>query len=93
MKEYLKSSEEILREQNSTEHGITEEEAARRAEQYGKNKLIEAKQISLLQRFLKQLADPMIIILIAAAVVSGNNGCICRGIFYGCYYYSDCGAD
>ena len=71
MKEYLKSSEEILREQNSTEHGITEEEAARRAAQYGKNKLIEAKQISLLQRFLKQLADPMIIILIAAAVVSG----------------------
>ncbi len=71
MKEYLKSSEEILREQNSTEHGITEEEAARRADQYGKNKLIEAKQISLLQRFLKQLADPMIIILIAAAVVSG----------------------
>ena len=71
MKEYLKSSEEILREQNSTEHGITEEEAARRVAQYGKNKLIEAKQISLLQRFLKQLADPMIIILIAAAVVSG----------------------
>lgn len=71
MKEYLQSREEVLRTLSSTPEGLTGEEALKREGEYGKNKLAEAKKISLLQRFLKQLADPMIIILIAAAVVSG----------------------
>ena len=71
MKEYLQSREEVLMEQNSTQDGLTGEEAAKREEKYGKNKLAEAKQVSVIQRFLHQLADPMIIILIVAAVISG----------------------
>lgn len=71
MKEYLKSREEVMKELKTGEKGLTENEAAARLAQYGKNKLEEGKKTTLLQRFLSQLADPMIIILIAAAVVSG----------------------
>lgn len=71
MKEYLQSVEEILGAQNASENGLTGQEAEKRMGQYGPNKLIEARKVSLLRRFLSQLADPMIIVLIAAAVVSG----------------------
>ena len=47
--------------------GLSQEECLRRQEKYGKNKLVEAKKETILQRFLKQLADPMIIILLVAA--------------------------
>lgn len=71
MKEYLRSMQEVLKEQKvQGESGLTGAEAARRLEANGKNKLVEPKKTSLLARFMKQLADPMIIILIAAAVVS-----------------------
>lgn len=71
MKEYLQSREEVLAAQDSTEEGLSGTEALKREGEYGKNKLAEGKQISIAQRFLQQLADPMIIILIAAAVISG----------------------
>lgn len=71
MKEYLSSVEDVLREQNSSEQGLSSQEAEKRLEQYGKNKLKEGKKASLLERFLKELADPMIIILIVAATISG----------------------
>ena len=70
MKAYLETYDTVLKEQNSDFNGISSQEAGRRLEQFGKNRLKEGKQKTLLQRFLKQLADPMIIILIAAAVVS-----------------------
>lgn len=71
MQEYLKSAEEVLREQAVTKEGLTKEEAAERLEKYGKNKLREGKKEFLILRFLKQLKNPMILILIAAAVISG----------------------
>lgn len=71
MREYLRSKEEVIAEQNSTAQGLTAAEAEKRLEQNGKNKLVEGKKVTILERFLKQLADPMIIILIVAAVVSG----------------------
>lgn len=71
MKEYLQKAEEVLKAQKVTEMGLTTEEAERRLSTNGKNKLEEGKRESLLSRFFKQLADPMILILIAAAAVSG----------------------
>ncbi len=71
MKEYLKPSVEVLEETRSSENGISAEEAARRLEQDGKNKLIEAKGESIVHKFLKQLAEPMTVILLVAAIVSG----------------------
>ncbi len=71
LKEYLSKYQDVLKEHQTTEHGLTEAEAQAREAKYGKNKLAEGKKATLLQRFLGELADPMIIILIAAAVVSG----------------------
>ena len=58
MKEYLSSAEEVLQEQNSSPEGLSSQEAAKRLEQYGPNKLKEGKKVSLLRRFLEELADP-----------------------------------
>lgn len=71
MKEYLSSIKEVLTEVKSSQEGLSQAEATKRLEENGKNKLAEGKKISLLQRFLSQLKDPMTIILIAAAIVSG----------------------
>ena len=71
MKAYLESCDEVLKQQGSDAAGLSSAEAAKRLEQYGYNKLQEGKKKSLLERFLGELADPMIIILIVAAVISG----------------------
>lgn len=70
MKYYLESSSEVFGEVKSTENGLTSEQARRSSAETGKNKLAEGKKTPLILRFLSQFADPMIIILIAAAVIS-----------------------
>ncbi|MBQ3588689.1 MAG: cation-translocating P-type ATPase [Oscillospiraceae bacterium] len=54
-----------------TESGLSQAEAADRLAKYGPNKLKEGEKESLISKFLHQLADPMTIILIVAAVISG----------------------
>lgn len=71
MKAYLESSEAVLKAQNTSPEGLTMAEAERRLAEYGPNKLQEGKKKSLLLRFLTELADPMTLILIAAAIISG----------------------
>ncbi len=71
MKEYLKQSKDVLRELSVSESGLSSAEAEKRLAENGKNKLAEGKKESMLHRFFKQLAEPMTIILIVAAVVSG----------------------
>ncbi|MCI5885668.1 MAG: calcium-translocating P-type ATPase, PMCA-type [Clostridiales bacterium] len=71
MKYYLKSIDETFNETASASGGLSADEAEVRLEKNGRNKLAEAKKDSLFKRFMMQLADPMIIILIAAAVISG----------------------
>ncbi len=73
-KEYCLSTRDVLQELGSGPQGISSAEAAKRLEQYGPNKLKEAKKISLAQRFLNQLKDPMLIILMIAALVSALTG-------------------
>ena len=75
-KTYTQSSEEVLQDLGVTAEGLSTEEAQRRLEKYGKNKLKEAEKPSLLQRFLAQLKDPMLIILMIAAGVSALTGVI-----------------
>lgn len=70
MKEYLKTKDDVLAEVKSGQSGLSSAEASTRLAQNGKNKLAEGKKDSLIKRFLSQLADPMIIILIVAAVIS-----------------------
>ncbi len=71
MKHYMHSIDEVLKNTESNENGLTEQQAQDRLNSNGKNKLAESEKESLVHRFLKQLADPMIIILIVAAAVSG----------------------
>lgn len=71
MKFYLENTDTVLKEINSDKNGLSSETAAKNLEKYGKNKLDEGKKVTVFQRFLKELANPMIIILIIAAAVSG----------------------
>ena len=70
MKEYQKSVEDVLGEYNTSRNGLTASEAGARLQKNGPNQLDQAKKVPLIVRFLQQLADPMIIILLVAAVVS-----------------------
>ena len=72
MKHYLQSTNEVLSAVASSKDGLSGAEAEKRLEQNGKNKLVEGKKESLLHRFLKQLAEPMTIILIVAAAISAG---------------------
>ncbi len=71
MKFYSETHEEVLAEVQSTKNGLSREEAEKRLEANGKNRLASAPKKSIFRRFLEQLADPMIIILLVAAVISG----------------------
>ena len=71
MKFYLQEKEAVLGELKTEAGGLNSAEAAARLEKYGKNKLAAAKGKSLIARFFEQLRDPMIIILLAAALISG----------------------
>ena len=63
----VREVEEIL---STSERGLSDEEAARRLEQYGKNDLRQKKPKSILKMLWEQVSDVMVLILIAAAVFS-----------------------
>ncbi len=67
LKHYLEDSKTVLDELKTTENGLSSEEAAKRLEKNGKNKLDEAEKETLFKKFISSLADPMIIMLIVAA--------------------------
>ena len=72
---YLSESREVVSSQaTDAERGLTAQEASARLEKFGLNKLAEGKKTPLWRRFLDQLADPMIIMLIVAAAISAAVG-------------------
>ncbi|MCL2023031.1 MAG: calcium-translocating P-type ATPase, PMCA-type [Oscillospiraceae bacterium] len=70
MKHYLEKISAVFSHVKSAELGLKSAEAVRRLEKYGKNKLDEPPRESLLKRFFSQMTDPMIIILLVAALLS-----------------------
>ena len=74
MKHYLEKTETVFASLDSSRDGLEPEKAQANLETYGYNKLAEGKKKSLIARLLGQLADPMILILLAAAIVSGIVG-------------------
>ena len=70
MKFYTDSVEDTLRETAATADGLSSAEAEKRLAANGKNRLKEQKKDSIIKRFFKQMADPMIIILLVAAAIS-----------------------
>ena len=69
-KTYTQSAEEVLRNLGVGAEGLTSAQAQERLAKYGPNKLKEAEKPTLFQRFIAQLKDPMLIILMIAAAVS-----------------------
>jgi len=74
---YTQKPEELLKELATDAHkGLTADEVLSRKEKYGINKLREKKKKTTMQRFFDQFKDVMILILIAAAVVSFTVICL-----------------
>ena len=71
---HQKSDEETLAELRSSRSGITADEAQERLTKYGPNELVEKKKKTLFMMFLGQFSDFMILVLIAAAIISGIIG-------------------
>ena len=77
MREYLAASSDVLAEQGSSaERGLGSAEATARLAKFGPNKLKEEEKTPLWIRFFQQMADPMVIMLIAAAAISALTGFI-----------------
>lgn len=72
MRFYCKSEVEVLKALNASENGLSQTEAETRLQTIGKNRLEAAKGKSLVRRLVEQLSDPMILILLAAAAISGG---------------------
>ncbi len=71
---YNKTKEEVLRQYHCTESGLTNEEALLRLQKYGPNAIQEGKKKSTFMVFLEQFKDFLVIILIAAALISAFLG-------------------
>jgi len=71
LKEYLSEISKVLQDLGSSENGLTESEAKARIEKHGPNRLAEGKKTPTWRRFLEELCDPMIIMLLVAAAISG----------------------
>ena len=68
-KYYLEKNEEVFKSLNTSENGLSSDEAFKRLEKNGKNKLKEADKETMFQKFLGSISDPMIIMLLAAAAL------------------------
>lgn len=71
---YNKSSEEVLKEFESSTDGLSEAQVTDHREKYGENKLQEKKKKSTLLVFAEQFKDLLVIILIVAALISIATG-------------------
>ena len=71
---HLMSVEAVVEALNTSRQGINAEEARRRLATHGPNMLTEGRRRSPLRMFLDQFTDFMILVLLAAAVVSGLIG-------------------
>ncbi|MBQ1586242.1 MAG: ATPase, partial [Ruminococcus sp.] len=71
---YQKTGEEALKHFDVTTDGLSSEQAAEQLKKDGKNVLAEGKKKTVLQVFLGQFADLLVLILIAAAIVSMFSG-------------------
>ena len=73
-KTYTQSAAQVLEDLGVGAEGLSSAQAQERLAKYGPNKLKEGEKPTLLQRFLTQLKDPMLIILLIAAGVSALTG-------------------
>ena len=67
---YMVSSEEVLDSLSSSPHGLSQTEVSLRIEKYGRNTLPKAKLPNVAVVFLNQFKNPLVYVLVAAAVLS-----------------------
>lgn len=63
--------EEVYRDYQTSEDGLSDAEAAKRLKEYGKNELRQSPPKSVGKMFFEQLTDVMVLILLGAALLSG----------------------
>lgn len=80
MKFYLEQTDSVFSQVKSSESGLSSSEAEKRLSENGKNKLKEGKKKSIFSRVMAQLSDPMIIILIVAAIISAATDWVENGV-------------
>ncbi len=74
---HVATGEEVVREYASDfTRGLTDAQVEEKRGQFGENKLREKKKKTMLQRFFDQFKDVMILILIAAAIISFGIACV-----------------
>ena len=69
MNYYLENTEQVLWELNTSEQGLSSKEAAQRLQKNGKNLLKQEEKRSTWRKFLDSITDPMILMLLGAALV------------------------
>ncbi|WP_373774089.1 cation-translocating P-type ATPase [Streptococcus ferus] len=67
---YMQSKESVLEAVEASKKGLTTEQASQRLSEFGRNELDEGEKKTLIQKFLDQFKDLMIIILLVAAGLS-----------------------
>ena len=67
---YQASVQEVMKKLDVTQYGLTDYEVRGRLKKYGYNELKEGKQKNIFQVFIEQFQDFLVLILIAAAIVS-----------------------
>ena len=82
MEHYRENSDTILQNLGSSASGLLDDECQKRLLAYGKNELTTAKRKGWLRRFANQLMNPMLLILIAASIVSLGIAILGKGGFH-----------
>jgi len=67
---YTITRKETLATQHSSPQGLTQADASKRLERYGRNTLPESKAPGVVKVFVCQFASPLIYVLVAAAILS-----------------------
>ncbi|MCC5896166.1 MAG: calcium-translocating P-type ATPase, PMCA-type [Alkalibacterium sp.] len=66
---YKKTSEDVLKELNSSSEGLSNEEVSQRLETYGLNEIAQKDKRSIFSLFVESFKDPMVIVLLIVAII------------------------
>ncbi|MBC2576060.1 cation-translocating P-type ATPase [Peptostreptococcus canis] len=79
-KYYLMEKLEVLKELNTDDLGLSSDEAKKRLDKYGKNEIKEKESDPIWKIFLDSFKDPMVIILIVAAIIQIITGSVMESL-------------